>query len=587
MHCTFHFKLFILTIFIYCSTHVLASDKSSDMTNSAIGQIPMFSKVKDPSQYYLYRQRALKLVREKNWQTAKPALESLTSQYTDDGDTWYILGLTYFQLKEWEKAIHVFKRTIDLGTILSSVSTGSAPSNDIMIKIAEAYAELGQADNAIKWINTSLMYRYDERKNLIDNEHFKKIAGSEAFQKVSGVFLPKGLSRVESWRYDLNFLVSEIKRLHINMYHSISEDSFKKMVENINTKIPMLSDHQIVFEFMKLVASTGNGHNFIVPAYAKIGSFNQFPFQFYLFSDGLFIVGADKEYHQLIGSRVVSIGSTELEEALARTKLVNARDNEMQHLWLGPHYLGLPEVLKGLDIVESTQDISITIEKEDGKLEEIKPKLKAMNFSGFPKLPALANSDAIHNLQPSKPYWYKHIPNQEALYIQYNYVTNADSQSFVDFNAELIERFTQLKTENLILDIRHNAGGDGSTYPPLLKTLIQFEALNPKGKIFVVMGRNTFSAAHNLLLDINRLTSPILVGEPSGSRPNALGEAGWFKLPYSGTWGIISSQFHQASKAEDHRVWVAPHVPVSLSSVQYFAGVDPAMQAINRIISAN
>ena len=103
----------------------------------------------------------------------------------------------------------------------------------------------------------------------------------------------------------------------------------------------------------------------------------------------------------------------------------------------------------------------------------------------------------------------------------------------------------------------------------------------------VVMGRNTFSAAHNLLLDINRLTNPILVGEPSGSRPNALGEAGWFKLPYSGTWGIISSQFHQASKAEDHRIWVAPHVPVSLSSVQYFAGVDPAMLAINRIISAN
>lgn len=557
------------------------------MTNSAIGQLPTISKVAAPDIYFSNRVKALKLVREKNWQSAKPALESLTSQYIDDGDTWYILGLTYFQLKEWEKAIHAFKRTIDLGTILSSVPTGSAPSNDIMIKIAEAYTELGQEASAIFWINKSLDARYDGRNRLVENPHFKKIADSKAFLEVSGSFLPKNLSRVESWQYDLNFLVAEIKRLHVNVYHSVSKDNFEKMVANLSSKIPSMSDQEIVFEMMKLVATLGNGHNFIVPAYAKKGSFNQLPFQFYLFSDGLFIVGADKEYQQLIGSRVVSIGNTELEEALARTKLVNARDNEMQHLWLGPHYLGLPEVLKGLNIVENAQDISITIEKENGQLEKIKPKLKAMSFSGFPKLPALANSDAIHNLQPSKPYWYKHIPNQETIYIQYNYVHNGVSQSFADFNAELIEKITQLKTENLILDIRHNAGGDGSTYPPLLKTLVQFEALNPNGKIFVVMGRNTFSAAHNLLLDINRLVNPILVGEPSGSRPNALSEAGWFKLPYSGTWGIISSQFHQASKAEDHRIWVAPHVPVSLSSMQYFAGVDSAMQAINRIISAN
>lgn len=69
------------------------------------------------------------------------------------------------------------------------------------------------------------------------------------------------------------------------------------MVATINKKIPKLSDQQIVFEFMKLVASTGNGYNFIVPAFAQIGSFNQLPLQFYLFSDGLFILSADDEYH--------------------------------------------------------------------------------------------------------------------------------------------------------------------------------------------------------------------------------------------------------------------------------------------------
>jgi len=43
------------------------------------------------------------------------------------------------------------------------------------------------------------------------------------------------------------------------------------------------------------------------------------------------------------------------------------------------------------------------------------------------------------------------------------------------------------------------------------------------------MGRETFSAAQNLLTDITKYTNAILVGEPNGSKPNHVGEAGWFK----------------------------------------------------------
>ncbi|WP_068544360.1 tetratricopeptide repeat protein [Thalassotalea crassostreae] len=585
MHSNRFIYCFIITLFFTFSTQAFETNKASKMTNNAIGQPPTISEVEVPAVYYANRVRALELVRQENWQAAKPVIESLTSQYPDDGDTWYILGLTYFQLEQWEESVSAFKKTLALGTIISNIPTGSAPSNDIMINIAEAYSELGEESNAIAWINKSLQARYDGRKDLIGNAHFKRISDSKAFQKVSGSFLPNNLTRIQSWQFDLEFLVAEIKRLHVNIYHSVNQEKFEQMVASISKKIPSLSDQAIVFEFMKLVAAMDNGHNFIVPAYADKGSFNQLPLQFYQFSDGLFIVRADKGYQQLVGSKVVSIGNTEVKEALERTKMVNARDNEMQHLWLGPHYLGLPEVLKGLNIVNDAQDISLTIVDIKGKQRVINPKIKTMGFNGFPKLPALANSDAIYNLRIKESYWYQHIPEQAAIYIQYNYVHNAASQSFEEFNSELREKISQFKAENLVLDLRHNAGGNGSTYPPLLKTLIQFEALRPDGKIFVLIGRNTFSAAHNLLLDINRFTNPILVGEPSGSRPNALGEAGWFKLPYSGTWGIISSQFHQASKAEDHRIWVPPHVPVSLSSKQYFSGDDPAMQAVMNIIS--
>jgi len=530
----------ITAIFSAFSIQATEANKAAEMTNSAIGHPSYFGEVSAPAVYYANRVKALKLVRQENWQAAKPIIESLTGQYPDDGDTWYILGLTYFQLQQWEKAIDAFKRTLSLGTILSKIPTGSAPSNDIMINIAQAYAELGQESNAITWITKSLAARYDGRKNLIGDAHFKNIADSKAFKKASGSFLPNDLSRVQSWQFDFDFLVAEIKRLHVNIYHSVNQETFEKMIADTRKKIPSLSDQEIVFELMKLVAVLGNGHNFIVPAYANKGSFNQLPLQFYKFSDGLFIVGADNQYQGLIGSKVIAFGSTKADEALLKTTVINARDNEMQQLWLGPHYLRLPSVLKGLNIVNDAEHISLTIEDTAGRQQVIKPKLKAMQFSGFPKLPALANSTAIHNLRIKEQYWYQHVPDKAAIYVQYNFVHNKPSQPFDDFNSELRDQISQHKAENIILDLRHNAGGDGSTYPPILKTMVQFETLNPKGKIFVLIGRNTFSAAHNLLVEINRLTNAIIVGEPSGSRPNALSEAGWFKLPYSGTWGIIS-----------------------------------------------
>jgi hypothetical protein len=121
----------------------------------------------------------------------------------------------------------------------------------------------------------------------------------------------------------------------------------------------------------------------------------------------------------------------------------------------------------------------------------------------------------------------------------------------------------------------------------MLKTLIEFEIINPNGKIFVLMGRGTFSAAQNLLTEITKFTNAILVGEPSGSKPSFIGESGWFKLPYSGLMGIVASQYHQPSKAEDFRKWIAPHIPVNLSSTDYFNGNDKVLNVIMDVIKTS
>jgi hypothetical protein len=84
---------------------------------------------------------------------------------------------------------------------------------------------------------------------------------------------------------------------------------------------------------------------------------------------------------------------------------------------------------------------------------------------------------------------------------------------------------------------------------------------------------------------VERLTNATFVGEPTGASPNFVGEGPiLFDLPYSKTKATISNWYHQFSFWPDRRTWIAPDIPVELSSVDYFANRDPALQAILDIL---
>jgi len=71
-----------------------APSKVTGMTNQAMGQIPGVHVVRDPKAYYEQKQSAITLARAQQWQKALPLLQSLTRQYKEDGQTWYLLGLS-------------------------------------------------------------------------------------------------------------------------------------------------------------------------------------------------------------------------------------------------------------------------------------------------------------------------------------------------------------------------------------------------------------------------------------------------------------------------------------------------------------
>lgn len=76
------------------------------------------------------------------------------------------------------------------------------------------------------------------------------------------------------------------------------------------------------------------------------------------------------------------------------------------------------------------------------------------------------------------------------------------------------------------------------------------------------------------------------VGEPTGSKPRHFGDEAEFVLPYSSAMGQLAPGEHVDSLYRDDRVWIAPAIPASLASEDYFAGRDPALDAAIQAVSA-
>jgi hypothetical protein len=91
--------------------------------------------------------------------------------------------------------------------------------------------------------------------------------------------------------------------------------------------------------------------------------------------------------------------------------------------------------------------------------------------------------------------------------------------------------------------------------------------------------RYTFSAAQIFIAQVNRHTRTVFAGEPSSSKPNFVGEENQIVLPWSGAIGSISNRYHESIPG-DNRSWIEPEIKVELSSKDYFANRDPALEAI-------
>jgi hypothetical protein len=186
----------------------------------------------------------------------------------------------------------------------------------------------------------------------------------------------------------------------------------------------------------------------------------------------------------------------------------------------------------------------------------------------------------------SEVMWHELMPDGKTMYCQLNGIGHG-KQSFQRYFDKLFAEIESSPVERLILDLRWNGGGNTFLNPPLIEGLQRSTKFRQPGNLFVIIGRNTFSAALNTTDEIERRTTAILVGEPTSSPPNFIGESVEVVLPAS-RWPIsISDLSWQTSYPMDYRAWVTPLIYAPPTAAALRAHRDPAMEAIQEYLERN
>lgn len=530
----------------------------------------------DSIAYLNQRDAAFAALAAEDYPRAEPLFEELTTAYEQDAETWWGLAVAKRFLNKPGEAISAYARVIALAgptyrrarfrTVVLQLNAGD---------VAGALASLDQL------VFTDA---YLERPDLMANADFAALRDNARFQDIAGAIDTSELNRVTGWRLDLDFLLAEIHRLNPDYRTSPLPTELTDLHRELHDNVASLTDEQMFAGLSRLIGALDMNHTQMwgISSDAVHPTLSYLPLQFYFFPEGVFIVGADAAHAELIGAELLAIDETPTDSAFTRVRTAMSAGSESEALWQGPLRLADLSLLNGLGLSRRGDRTELRLQLRTGRI--VSRAVRGTPTPLYGKLPAPPRVEAplfLRNATDS--HWFE-TWTDGTIYAQVNQIAPDRDESLDEFGLRLRSAVADGASRNIVLDLRHNNGGDTTTYVELLRTLVVFSARDGN-QLYVMIGRNTYSAAANLVTDLERLAGPIFVGEPSAATGNQDGDEGRFRLPYSGLRGTISAVRWQLGYPFDARRFIAPDAPVQLTAADYFAGRDPALAVIRSLIT--
>jgi hypothetical protein len=382
-------------------------------------------------------------------------------------------------------------------------------------------------------------------------------------------------------RADLDAMLAARDTIHPDGWHGMARADWVAAADDFAARASLMSHDQHLVELVRLAAMPSwngrDGHTGIFPFTPEDGTL-LYPLRWWQFSDGLVITAARPPYEDLVGSRVEAIAGRPIDEVLDLIEPLAPRDNPSNLKAFGLLYLRVSNLLAGLGLIDEAGPTEFTLVDRDGNRRdvEIEPTTPVVDDDWDSGLPhRLAATDAPWLRDQDTTLWWTFLEDSGTLFAQFNHV-RGDATEVI---SELRERAQEDDVERVVIDLRHNSGGDNTTLPPI-ELALRDPAIDRPGRLFAIIGRVTFSAAANFATDIDGATSVTFAGEPMGGSPNLYGDTRPVALPASGQTLYMAARYWERSTPDDTRITIEPDIPVDLSSDDYFAGRDPVLEAI-------
>ncbi|MGI9543565.1 MAG: hypothetical protein ACR2MX_09915 [Cyclobacteriaceae bacterium] len=397
----------------------------------------------------------------------------------------------------------------------------------------------------------------------------------------------------KDWQEDLLFLQKTVHKDYDFLFKKVEAAQFDAEIDKFYQAIPKLEEHEIIVGFTRIVSLFEYGHTAIGLSGwydRKPIDFDQMPFNLYHFNDGIYVQGVHKNYQNALGAKVLKVEGVPVEQALKAIRPVVPVENDQYFKAYGLTYLGTPQVLHAQRVTKELKStVTLTLERDGNLFDVTFDPFGATKFPGQYSLikeegdwlDARDNSeDPLYLKNLDRIYFYEHLPESKSLYVRHSQIQDDPEESIPEFYQRVFEFIENNEVERLVLDVRLNGGGNNYKNKPIVTGIIQSEKINQVGKLFVIIGRRTFSACQNLVNELDNYTEAIFVGEPTSENINFFGDNRRIELPNSKVPVRLSFAWWQDKPQWENADWLAPHLAVDMSFEEYRTNQDPVLETV-------
>jgi hypothetical protein len=351
------------------------------------------------------------------------------------------------------------------------------------------------------------------------------------------------------WAQDLGFIEGEIPLRHAHAFHRMTRAEWHAAVDQLRRRLPSLASSEVPVALRQLVARIGDAHTSL----SLPPGVERLPLGFWWFGDELRIVRAGAAYKHILGARLLAVGGVPIADAHARVATLVPAENAWAVHAFPPYFLVRRDVLTHFALARPGAAASLDLQLMDG----------TRHSADVAFAPRLAEGEWRH--VGGRPPTWQASPDQPLSWRRLDggllYVNFRGYESLRQRGPELLAEIDREPPTKLVLDLRDNGGGDFNLFRRvLLDAIIDRPWLNRHDRLFVLIGRETFSAAMTNAADLKLRTRATLVGEPVGERPNSYQELATLTLPNSRLRLGVSTRWYEALPGQGDPDALEPHV---------------------------